>query len=188
MKPVANQQPTAPAPQQSPEVKELLAQLHDIHEPAPVGWWPPAPGWWALAALLLGIIFAGVLWIRRRQRRRAQNRYRVEAVRLLQLIDTEHAGAPQEINEILKRVAVITFGRTECGNLTGRRWLEFLNASAPIECPPEVERALLESLYRADRSDTPGNIALRDFAMHWVESHGRAPATAKPAIAEASGV
>lgn len=46
-----------------------LAQLRDIHLPAPIGWWPPAPGWWILALVLLVavVIATGHLLRRRRQ-------------------------------------------------------------------------------------------------------------------------
>ena len=37
--------------------EELLAQLADIRLPGEISWWPPAPGWWILAALVL---FSGV--------------------------------------------------------------------------------------------------------------------------------
>ncbi|MFB0988929.1 MAG: DUF4381 domain-containing protein, partial [Gammaproteobacteria bacterium] len=33
--------------------EELLAQLADIHLPEPVSYWPPAIGWWILAAIVL---------------------------------------------------------------------------------------------------------------------------------------
>ncbi|MEP6880575.1 MAG: DUF4381 domain-containing protein, partial [Dokdonella sp.] len=36
-------------------------ELRDIHLPADPSWWPPAPGWWILAAILLGVtIWAAV--------------------------------------------------------------------------------------------------------------------------------
>lgn len=46
--------------------------LRDIHLPPDPSWWPLAPGWWAIAALVvLGFcVVAWVSWRRRRWRRR----------------------------------------------------------------------------------------------------------------------
>ena len=51
--------------------EELLAQLADIHLPEPVSFWPPAIGWWILAALalvLLIILFRKFASYRRQQK------------------------------------------------------------------------------------------------------------------------
>jgi len=47
--------------------------LRDIHLPEPVGWWPPAPGWWALLALALAgaAAWGWLAWRRRTRVRRA---------------------------------------------------------------------------------------------------------------------
>ena len=45
--------------------------LRDIHLPAPVGWWPPAPGWWLLAGLMLAVII-WLFWRWQQQRRSEQ--------------------------------------------------------------------------------------------------------------------
>ena len=54
-----------------PDIGHLLQQLHDIHPAAEPSWWPPAPGWWLLAALLLALLAYGVHRWRVRQRRLA---------------------------------------------------------------------------------------------------------------------
>ncbi|MBB3061477.1 DUF4381 domain-containing protein [Microbulbifer rhizosphaerae] len=173
-------QQAQPSPQLSKEAQELLAQLRDIHEPAPVGWWPPAPGWWLLGALILTAVAAAIFFWHRRRKIRARNRYRVEAVRLLQDVAPANPRAVEQINEILKRVAVASFGRPACGNLTGRRWIEFLENSSDSELPAEAREALLEHLYRRpdknpewDQKLRDCTVALRDCAIQWVESHQR---------------
>ncbi|WP_020413117.1 DUF4381 domain-containing protein [Microbulbifer sp. VTAC004] len=155
----------------SPEAQELLAQLYDIQEPTPISWWPPAPGWWILAAILLLSVLGITLLVSYQRKKAARNRYRIEAIKLLEAVDNTQATATAEINEILKRVAVTTFGRSHCGNLTGDQWLSFLEKSAAHKCPPDARQALLEQLYRGV-SDPRNNQALREYAITWVKIHG----------------
>ena len=48
-----------------------LEQLRDIHLPQAVHWWPPAPGWWIVAALLLAL----TIWLSRYLRARYRRQY-----------------------------------------------------------------------------------------------------------------
>ncbi|UHQ55852.1 MULTISPECIES: DUF4381 domain-containing protein [Microbulbifer] len=167
--PIAQQAPAQPP--LSPEQQELLAQLRDIHEPAPLAWWPPAPGWWLLAALVVAAVILAALWIQHARDRVRRGRYRQEAVRLLQEVDIESPRATEELNEILKRVAVASYGRRRAGTLTGRQWLSFLEQSGGRPCPPMAQQALLEQLYRRDAFDADANSALQQFAIDWARSH-----------------
>ncbi len=48
-----------------------LEQLRDIHLPEAVHWWPPAPGWWLVAALLLAL----TIWLSRSLQARYRRQY-----------------------------------------------------------------------------------------------------------------
>ena len=48
-----------------------LEQLRDIHLPQAVHWWPPAPGWWLVAALVLAL----TVWLSRYLQARYRRQY-----------------------------------------------------------------------------------------------------------------
>lgn len=62
---------------QPAQPQDPLAQLRDIHLPDPIGWWPPAPGWWIVAILAITLVFTGCYLLYMHRRR---NRYRVAAL------------------------------------------------------------------------------------------------------------
>ena len=41
----------------------LLEQLAPLREPAPITWWPPAPGWWLLGVLMMALLLWGAYWL-----------------------------------------------------------------------------------------------------------------------------
>jgi hypothetical protein len=120
------------------EAEDPLSQLADIHLPDAVSLWPPAPGWWLLAALVL----LALLWVGRQLLRRLLVRRRLGAA--LQELDTvyatwqTHSGDAATRNQagldllygcnaILKRVALVYFPLQEVSALSGQAWLRFLD-------------------------------------------------------------
>ena len=56
----------------NPTIDVSQLPLRDIHLPGPIGWWPPAPGWWLVAALVLvAVALYGVHYYRGRHKRAA---------------------------------------------------------------------------------------------------------------------
>jgi hypothetical protein len=104
-----------------------LQNLNDIVVPAPVAWWPPAPGWYVLVAVVtLLLLWLGFRGMRRWQR----NRYRREALRALDDIVRAGPAAAAALPELLKRVALSAWPRGEIAELVGADWHRFLDRSA----------------------------------------------------------
>lgn len=93
--------PSAVAARQGPE-------LRDIHLPAEPSWWPPAPGWWMLAGLLLLALLAGVWrWRRRRRALAQQQRVMLELDRLAlqHERDGDQVALASGLHQLLRRMA-----------------------------------------------------------------------------------
>jgi hypothetical protein len=118
----------SPAAANFPAAADPLAALHGIHPPAPIGIWPPAPGWWAVAAVVAIGGALALLAIRRHRAsiaRHALCELDVLAARALDL-----HGLAGAVSELLRRVALVRFGRS-AARLHGSGWQDFLTAHAP---------------------------------------------------------
>jgi hypothetical protein len=103
--------------------------LRDIHMPAEPAFWPPAPGWWLLFALICVLAF----WLGRFGWHQYQRLRRRQLI-LSELDRLQSAGlqAPAliaAVSALLKRVALSRYPRTEVAALTGDAWLDFLDRS-----------------------------------------------------------
>ena len=131
--------------------------LRDIHLPAAVGWWPPAPGWWGLAVLCLLLILTILIWNKVRRR----GRLKKQCLTLLRQLTErfKHKGDEQQLiadlSILLRRVAISAYPRQKVAALTGNEWLRFLDKTLTDDGTGKVfsegaGRVLLEAPYNPD--------------------------------------
>lgn len=135
--------------------------LRDIHLP-PAPWWPLAPGWWALLAVLL-LAALGVAWWLHRRAQRGPLR---AALREIDTLVAAHAvdgsddrladGASRLLRRVASRIdpaaaaqdgaAWITFVHTHARDADTRHALDALAAERFRACPSLDAPALLQAL------------------------------------------
>lgn len=170
---MASMRPLRAGESLAPGQLDLLNALRDIHAPPPPGLWPPAPGWWLLGLVLLGlIVWLGIRHLQRQRRRRPIH----QALTELQAWTERAAGReddPQtaaELSELLKRAALVHYPRTEVAGLTGEAWLEFLDRTAATEEFRHGPGRVLGN-DRYARRVTVEPDAMADLARRWLHAH-----------------
>lgn len=123
--------------------------LRDIHLPEPIGFWPPALGWW-LAALGVLILLVLMVWLIRRLTRKTALK---TAGRLLAELKQDPSFDPVEkvrrLSVLLRRVAISLAPREQSAGLTGQAWLDHLDASMQDKLfSTGIGRQLIEIPYR----------------------------------------
>jgi hypothetical protein len=125
-----------------------LAELRDLHAPTAIGMWPPALGWWILAALVIAAL-AYIFY--HRYQRRQQAKFWIGAQQELQsqmtTNDLEGQTALRACNEVLKRAAMHGFPAENLAHLSGAQWIDWLVRNG-FDCP--AEQVLIEQWYRED--------------------------------------
>lgn len=146
--------------------------IRDLHLPEAVGWWPLAPGWWFLIALL--VVF--LVW----QGWRALKRWRFEAPRRFALREFERFESEyvqsrdpvtlgKNVSNLLRRTMLAYAPRDEMAGLTGDAWLHWLDRDLPVPYfHTEGGKSLLALPYRdpnGDFSDVDINAMLAAVRM-----------------------
>jgi len=110
---------------------DLLQQLRDIHLPAEPLWWPPAPGWWLLAALGIAALIYLARQIGAAIRRRRPIR---EARKLYQKLYGDYLSGIiddriylHESNELLKRLFIHGLHDDQARKANDDDWLRMLD-------------------------------------------------------------
>ena len=139
--------------------------LRDLHLPAEVGWWPLAPGWWVLLAL----VAAGCCWLGWR----AFSRWRADRARRIALAqltwiergyeDKQDAvGLARDLSELLRRTLLAYAPRNVVAGLTGEAWLRWL------------DRGLPEPLFSTGAGRRLGTLPYEDPTRHSADDDAKA--------------
>ena len=140
-------------------------QLKDIHLPNSPGFWPLAPGWWILLAILLFFI----IWLtiklkqkakQRKHRQRIFDQYKALEEKLLDNPNNENIAV---INTFLRQLAINKYPRSDLASLTGKKWLAFLDQSGKTtKFSKGVGQILIEAPYQVELSP---EFKLSDFTQ-----------------------
>ncbi|MBN2647503.1 MAG: DUF4381 domain-containing protein [Thiotrichales bacterium] len=150
---------------------QALAQLHDIQLPEPIGWWPLAFAWWILLLSLTSILL-GSIWYVREQRRR--NAYRRQALQKLQHIMAQESADStkiQQMNHLLKQVAITAYGRKRVAGLHQSEWFTFLQTNAHYIPQPPSLSAGLEQAYGPPHADAEQRNLWHHYSERWIKGH-----------------
>ena len=104
--------------------------IRDLHLPAVIGWWPLAPGWWVVIAVLgVGFVFLMRTWLRTYSRGAARR----HALRQLDLYSRDYMShlngvlIGTQLSELLRRTMLAYAPRADVAGLTGEAWLKWLD-------------------------------------------------------------
>ncbi len=137
----------------------LLNQLAEVPDPAPVSMVPQTAGWLVAAGIVMAVaVLRG--W-------RMWRHYRANAYRRAALTALAQAGDdPAAVSGVLKRAAMVAYGRRRVAGLSGQAWVTFLRETGAGEF--ENASFVSAAYQRAPAAADPQLLAA---ARTWITSH-----------------
>jgi hypothetical protein len=168
-----------PSPEPLPaDVTAQLAQLRDIRLPDAISWWPPAPGWWIVAGVLLaGIACLAALEFRRRRSLKYKALRELDQLRRGKAFHLSTHGLASELCVLIRRVVLNRANGSRHAGTHGDAWAVCL-AAAPNGMPQDIARFIASAPYvPRDPADeplegsTPSMQALVSATEKWIRRH-----------------
>jgi hypothetical protein len=136
---------------------ESALPLRDLHLPDAVGWWPLAPGWWVVLAIVVAALGYGAWRQYKRWRFNAPRRYALRELARFEAEYLEHRNPvtlSKQLSQLLRRGMLAYAPRDEVAGLTGEEWLAWLDEGMPLPYfHTEGGKSLLNLPYRDPQGD-----------------------------------
>lgn len=136
-----------PAIQNASGMQDPLEQLRDIHLPLEISQWPLAVGWNILILLFIALTITALFFIYRYW---SESRYKREALNELALIQqafqkntSDYQSTAQALSNLLKRIALTLYPRSNIAPLHGKPWLTLLDQMSASHFFTEHEGQIL---------------------------------------------
>jgi hypothetical protein len=152
-----------------------LANLKPLIAPAPISWWPPAPGWWVLGIALLLLLIGLLVWGWKYWRHYRGTLYQREALQLLARVsEIEPHKQLQEIAAILRRAAICAWGREHTST---KNWNDIINMPCNKKgkkLSPALDensvQLLTDHLYRQETPSVAAMQNLQEQVVIWIKT------------------
>lgn len=148
--------------------------IGDIVEPDEIQFSFGAPGWYIIILLTILLTITLILINLKNYRK---NKYRRDAIKMMNGImhhKMSHALIIYHQVELLKRIALHVYGRSEVAHLTGAKFYEFLQGkSDEIIFSAKTSMVFTKHLYEGE-STTISKDLLHQFhqeSIHWIKAH-----------------
>jgi hypothetical protein len=165
---------------ENPRAGDPLDQLRGLHLPEEIGFWPPAPGWWLTAGLILLLAIGTVIVILARRRS-----LRLHALRELDNLksrwnpESDFQTMAAEVSMLLRRIALKRYGHEAVARLYGEYWQQFLSKTGEGHSEeawdPDIGRILALAPYAPPGPGSTWSPLSREYllqkAKHWIEAN-----------------
>lgn len=164
-----NPQTLNPALDKAATPNPALADLQDIILPDPIGAWPWAIGYWLALAILLVLLIAAILWLKKRAADLAPKK---AAKGLFAALDPHSSQYPSDVNQLLKRTALSYLPREVIAKLDGPAWATWLDSHLPAKQRGRIG-PLLDKRHQAKPLSAEETLELQALARSWFASKAK---------------
>lgn len=145
--------------------------IGDILEPDPLPFTFETVGWKFLAVLLF-IVFIVVLY--KQVKLYVKNSYRRVAIKKIALIKNDNSKSHNQINNlniVLKQVAIATYGRENVAELYGNDWFLFLDSKSKKSNFVKNEKYFTDAIYKNKDVDSTILKEIYKTTVNWINTH-----------------